>query len=71
MGEEGDTGKEQFALCFSGPIRSAGGTGASVCVLIADYVRKKMGYDTYDSTEEEQGRIEKTNSGNERSMIFS
>jgi DNA polymerase II large subunit len=46
-------GKEYFKLYFSGPIRSAGGTGASVSVLIADYVRKKMGYATYDPTEEE------------------
>lgn len=46
-------GKEYFALRFSGPIRSAGGTGASVCVLIADYVRKKMGYAPYDPTDTE------------------
>ena len=46
-------GKEYFKLYFSGPIRSAGGTGASVCVLIADYIRKKMGYAPYDPTEEE------------------
>ena len=31
-----------FALNFSGPIRNAGGTGASTCVIIADYVRKNM-----------------------------
>jgi len=46
-----DDGREYFALRFSGPIRSAGGTGASVCVIIADYVRKKMGYAPYDPTE--------------------
>ena len=50
-------GKEYFSLQFSGPIRSAGGTGASVCVIIADYVRKKMGYDIYDPTEEEVQRM--------------
>lgn len=50
-------GKEYFALFFSGPIRSAGGTGASVAVLIADYVRKKMGYDIYDPTEAEINRM--------------
>ena len=48
---------EYFALYFSGPIRSAGGTGASVSVLIADYVRKKMGYAEYDPTENEQKRF--------------
>jgi len=45
--------KEYFDLQYSGPIRSAGGTGASVSVLIADYIRKKMGYSKYDPSEEE------------------
>ncbi len=48
-----DTGQEYFCLMYSGPIRSAGGTGASVSVIIADYIRKKMGYATYDPTEKE------------------
>ncbi|MBL7050546.1 DNA polymerase II large subunit [Candidatus Woesearchaeota archaeon] len=46
-------GKKYMALFYSGPIRSAGGTGASVSVLIADYVRKQKGYEPYDPTEEE------------------
>jgi len=50
-------GKEYFALRYSGPVRSAGGTGASVSVLIADYVRKNMGYDVYDPTEQEVKRV--------------
>ena len=48
-----DNQKEYFCLFYSGPIRSAGGTGASVSVLIADYVRKSFGYDKYDPTEDE------------------
>jgi DNA polymerase II large subunit len=44
---------EYFCLNFSGPIRAAGGTAASVCVLIGDYVRKKMGYAAYDPDEKE------------------
>ncbi len=48
---------EYLAIYFSGPIRSAGGTGASVSFLIADYVRKKMGYAEYDPTEHEQKRF--------------
>jgi DNA polymerase II large subunit len=44
---------EYFCLNFSGPIRAAGGTGSAVCVLIADYVRKKLGYLEYDPTEQE------------------
>ncbi|MFH1210078.1 MAG: DNA polymerase II large subunit [archaeon] len=50
-------GKEYVALFFSGPIRSAGGTGASVSVIIGDYVRKKMGYSAYDPSEQEIKRI--------------
>ena len=46
-------GKEYFSLMYSGPIRSAGGTGAAVSVLISDYVRKKLGYATYDPTDNE------------------
>ncbi|MBN2111726.1 DNA polymerase II large subunit [Candidatus Woesearchaeota archaeon] len=52
-----DNNKEYFALKFAGPVRGAGGTGASVCVLIGDYVRKKMGYASYDPSEEEISRF--------------
>jgi len=44
---------QYICLNFAGPIRNAGGTNAAVCVIIADYVRKKMGFDTYDASEEE------------------
>ena len=46
-------GKDYFCIFYSGPVRSAGGTGASVSVLIADYLRKQLGYDKYDATEKE------------------
>ena len=42
-----------FRMNYAGPIRSAGGTMGAVSVLIADYVRKKMGYDVYDPDEKE------------------
>ncbi|MBI2564838.1 DNA polymerase II large subunit [Candidatus Woesearchaeota archaeon] len=48
-----DNRGEYLILNFAGPIRNAGGTSAAVCVLIGDYVRKKMGYDIYDATEDE------------------
>jgi len=51
-------GKKYFSINFAGPIRGAGGTGASVCVLIADYVRKKMGYDRYDPDQNEAKRYD-------------
>jgi DNA polymerase II large subunit len=50
-------GKEYFAVSYAGPIRSAGGTAAAVSVIIADYVRKNMGYEAYDPTEEEINRF--------------
>ena len=50
-------GKEYFSLDYAGPIRSAGGTGGSVSVIIADYVRKKMGYAEYDPEEVETKRM--------------
>ena len=46
-------GKPYFCLMYSGPIRSAGGTAAAVSVVVADYVRVKMGYAPYDPTEKE------------------
>ena len=46
-------GKEYFALQYAGPIRGAGGTAASTSVILADYVRIKMGYHTYDPDETE------------------
>lgn len=46
-------GKNYFILYFSGPIRSAGGTGAAFSLIIADYLREIFGYDKYDPTEEE------------------
>lgn len=47
-------GKGKYmCLNYAGPIRAAGGTAAAVSVLIADYVRKHMGYEEYDPTEKE------------------
>jgi DNA polymerase II large subunit len=43
-------------LYFSGPIRSAGGTGQAMSVLIADVVRRDLGIDRYVAT---QGEIER------------
>ena len=50
-------GKEYFCLMYSGPIRSAGGTAGAFSVVIADYIRRKMGYDVYDATEKEIRRM--------------
>ena len=45
-----------FCLYYSGPTRNAGGTAAACSVLIADYVRKKLGYAQYDPDENEINR---------------
>jgi DNA polymerase II large subunit len=47
---------EYFCLNYGGPVRNAGGTAASWSVIIADYVRKKMGYAEYDPDENETKR---------------
>ncbi|MCK5043739.1 DNA polymerase II large subunit [Candidatus Pacearchaeota archaeon] len=48
--------KEYFALYFSGPVRSAGGTGAAFSLVIADHLREIFGFEKYDPTEEEVKR---------------
>ncbi|MDO8661022.1 MAG: DNA polymerase II large subunit [Candidatus Woesearchaeota archaeon] len=48
-----DGSGEYLCVNYGGPIRNAGGTNASVSVLIADYVRKKMGFGVYDPTPDE------------------
>jgi DNA polymerase II large subunit len=50
-------GKDYLALSYAGPVRSAGGTAAAVSVVLADYLRKHFGFDTYDPTEEETKRM--------------
>ncbi len=50
-------GKEYIAMIYAGPVRGAGGTAAAISLLIADYVRVKMGYSAYDATEQEISRL--------------
>ncbi|MFA5141351.1 MAG: DNA polymerase II large subunit [Candidatus Woesearchaeota archaeon] len=50
-------GKKYMAVNYAGPIRASGGTAAAVSVIIADYVRMKMGYAKYDPDENEVKRI--------------
>ncbi len=49
---------EYFCLNYAGPVRAAGGTAAAVSVLIADYVRKHMGYAEYDPDDKEVKRCQ-------------
>ena len=48
-----DDGSKYVDLYFAGPIRSAGGTGEAMSVLIADVVRRKLGIDRYKPTQDE------------------
>ncbi|MEF8848096.1 MAG: DNA polymerase II large subunit [Candidatus Thermoplasmatota archaeon] len=49
-------GTDYVDLHFSGPIRSAGGTGQAMSVLIADVVRRELNIDKYKPT---KGEIER------------
>jgi len=51
-----DNRGEYICVNFAGPIRNAGGTAAAVSVIITDYVRKCMGFDVYDATDDEVKR---------------
>ncbi len=46
-------GSNYVDLYFSGPIRSAGGTGQAMSVLLADVVRRELNIDRYKPTNEE------------------
>lgn len=48
-----DDGTNFLKVYYAGPIRSAGGTAQVISVLIADYVRRKLGLGRYIPTEEE------------------
>jgi DNA polymerase II large subunit len=55
LGRNND-GTNYVDLYFSGPIRSAGGTGQAMSVLIADVIRRDLGIGSYAAT---QGEIER------------
>lgn len=44
------------SIYFAGPIRSAGGTGQAMSVLLADVVRRELGIGAYEATREEVER---------------
>lgn len=46
-------GGEYLSPYYSGPIRSAGGSGAAFSLVIIDYLRELFGYERYDPREEE------------------
>ena len=54
---ENPFGPKYLSLYFSGPIRNAGGTIQAFAVLVADYVREKMGIEPFQATQEEIDRM--------------
>ncbi len=60
-------GKEYLSVKFSGPVRGAGGTAASFCVILSDYIRITLGLDAYDPDEQEVNRyVREVNDYHER-----
>ncbi len=55
--EKNPDGTEFISIFFAGPIRSAGGTGQALSVLIADAVRRSLGIDRYKATNAEIERM--------------
>lgn len=51
--EKNPDGSRHLTVEFAGPIRSAGGTGQALAVLVADHTRKKLGLQEYRPTETE------------------
>ncbi len=49
-------GKDYVSIYYAGPIRSAGGTGQAMSILIADVVRRELGIGVYKATEQEVER---------------
>ncbi|MEM3104873.1 MAG: DNA polymerase II large subunit, partial [Candidatus Bathyarchaeia archaeon] len=50
-------GSKYLAVYFAGPIRPAGGTEQAFTVVIADFIRKKLGLDRWKPSEEEVFRL--------------
>jgi DNA polymerase II large subunit len=46
-------GSKYLSIYFAGPIRSAGGTGQGMAVLVGDYIRTKLNLQNFRATEDE------------------
>ncbi|MFW6141530.1 MAG: DNA polymerase II large subunit [Candidatus Saliniplasma sp.] len=55
--KDNSDGTDYVELSFAGPIRSAGGTGQAMSVLIADVVRRELGIGSYKATSGEVQRF--------------
>ncbi len=55
-------GKRFLSVYYNGPIRTAGGTEGAISVLIADFIRQRLGLSKYEASEIEVERyVEETN----------
>lgn len=50
-------GKDYLAMCYAGPIRAGGSSASAMTVVIGDYLRKKLGIEPYDPSDEEISRF--------------
>ncbi len=58
---ENSDGSKYISVGFAGPIRSAGGTAAALALVLADYLRRRVGLDRWKPTEKEKARwVEET-----------
>ncbi len=58
---ENPDGTKYISVGFAGPIRSAGGTAAALALVLADYLRRRVGLDVWKPTERERARwVEET-----------
>ncbi|MGC9133024.1 MAG: DNA polymerase II large subunit [Nanopusillaceae archaeon] len=49
-------GKEYISIYYAGPVRSAGGTPQAFSVIIADFLRRRFGYESWDPDQDEVER---------------
>lgn len=54
--KQNDDGTDYFAVYYSGPIRSAGGTAAGMSVLLGDFIRKRLKIGKYQPDQREVER---------------
>lgn len=54
--EKNDDGTDYIRVYYNGPIRSAGGTGQALSVLVADHVRQKLGISAFKPRDNEVQR---------------
>ena len=50
-------GSDYLAIYFAGPIRPAGGTAQALTLVVADFVRRRLGIERFQPSDENVGRL--------------